>query len=254
MSKSKKIDLLSEDKEIPTQKYVCISFLSPEGVKNCSIRGLKVRGSFSTYEEATAHAKQLQDIDKDFHVFVGEVGKWLPWDPEPNTAGDQVYRENELNNLMHAYKENLQKAKTMEAERKSEMLDEAVSGEKSRKKKMKEKLKKKLADKKTAPLSDINTTTPAPTTNVSNSSVSIMSSSLSTSTTSIAPSTNTKESEQKIEAIKKKEDDLKATKEKIDNAKEELKKSTETSDKIDENMEKIKKLYGKMLKMNKDKE
>lgn len=229
MSKSKKIDLLGEDKELPTQKYVCMSFLSPEGIKNCSIRGLKIRGSYSSYEEATARAKELQDTDKDFHVFVGEVGKWLPWDPDPNSAGDQVYREQELNNLMHAYKDNLQKAKAMEAERKSEMLDEAVSGEKTRKKKLKDKLKKKLADKNKVPLSDL------------------------TSQTSQTQVTTNKdlENDKKLEAIKKKEDELKSTKEKIDSAKEELKKSKEVSDKIDENMEKITKLYDKMLKMNK---
>ena len=46
-----------------------------------NIRGLKVRGCYSTKEEATSRAEKLQKIDSDFHVFVGQVGYWLPWDP-----------------------------------------------------------------------------------------------------------------------------------------------------------------------------
>ena len=79
---SEKIDYLTEDKPIVNQKFVCLSFLSPEGISNCKIRGLKIRGVYDTYEDATKEAKELRDMDKHFHVFVGEVGKWLPWDPK----------------------------------------------------------------------------------------------------------------------------------------------------------------------------
>ena len=47
-----KIDHLKEDEPIPGQKFVCLSFVSPEGIRNCSVRGVKVRGVFSTYDEA----------------------------------------------------------------------------------------------------------------------------------------------------------------------------------------------------------
>ena len=65
---SEKIDYLTEDKSLPNQKFVCLSFLSPEGVSNCKIRGLKVRGVYDTYEEASDRAKHLRDLDKYFHV------------------------------------------------------------------------------------------------------------------------------------------------------------------------------------------
>merc|ERR1712100_660756 len=112
---SQKIDYLTEDKPLPNQKFVCLSFLSPEGISNCKIRGLKVRGVYATYEEATARAKKLRDADQYHHVFVGEVGKWLPWDPEPTeeTVKDQNYAENQLNDLMKSYRENQQAAKHM---------------------------------------------------------------------------------------------------------------------------------------------
>ena len=71
-----------------------------------STRGIKVRGVFDTYREAQVRAQVLQRMDRSFHVFVGQVGYWLPWDPDANKIEDQEYLENELNNLVHKYKEN----------------------------------------------------------------------------------------------------------------------------------------------------
>ena len=125
---SEKIDYLTEDKPIVNQKFVCLSFLSPEGISNCKIRGLKVRGVYDTYEDATERAKELRDMDKHFHVFVGEVGKWLPWDPEPDSKNvkDAEYAETELNNLMKSYMKNQKAAKKFEEERKSQLLEKSV--------------------------------------------------------------------------------------------------------------------------------
>lgn len=128
-SKTKYIDYLSEDPPIPGQLWVCISFLSPEGIKNCSLRGLKIRGVFGTKQEADKRAEELQKIDSDFHVFVGEMGKWLPWDPDPNDSGDQVYQEKELQDLMKGYKENLGKAAKVQEDRKKEMIQKAAREE-----------------------------------------------------------------------------------------------------------------------------
>jgi hypothetical protein len=71
-----------------------------------TMRGLKVRGSYSTQEEAAARAKKLQRNDPIHNIYVAEVGKWLAWDPNPNNVKDQEYQEDELNSLMKAYKEN----------------------------------------------------------------------------------------------------------------------------------------------------
>jgi len=109
MSNTKYIDYLLEDDMIINQQWVCISFLSPEGIKNCSIRGIKIRGCYPSKEMANERAKQLHEIDPDFHVFVGELGKWLPWDPDVNTVEENVHANEELNNLAKAYKDNLKK-------------------------------------------------------------------------------------------------------------------------------------------------
>jgi len=120
-----KIDYLLEDDVINSQKYCCISFLSPEGVSESNIRGVKVRGCYATYEEACKRAEFLQKVDKDFNIYVGEVGKWMPWDDQEKVE-DNVYREQELNNLMKNYKENQEKMKEIEEQRKRDMLDKAI--------------------------------------------------------------------------------------------------------------------------------
>jgi hypothetical protein len=71
-----------------------------------SVRGLKIRGVYASQGEAVARSKQLQRNDTIHNVFVGEVGKWLPWDPNPNAVAEQEYAEDQLNTLMKKYKEN----------------------------------------------------------------------------------------------------------------------------------------------------
>jgi hypothetical protein len=71
-----------------------------------SVRGLKVRGSYGSQEEAAARAKKLQRNDPVHNIYVAEVGKWLAWDPNPHEVADQEYQEEQLNTLMKAYKEN----------------------------------------------------------------------------------------------------------------------------------------------------
>jgi DNA repair exonuclease SbcCD ATPase subunit len=138
----KKIDHLTEDKPISGQLFVCISFLSPEGIRNCKVRGLKIRGVYGTKEEADERAKELQQQDPDFHVFVGEVGKWLPWDPDPNSVTDQVYKEEELQKLMQSYKKNREHIRELENERKEELKSNSKVD--SRKEETVNRLRKKL--------------------------------------------------------------------------------------------------------------
>lgn len=71
-----------------------------------SIRGLKVRGVYGNIKEAELKAKKLQQKDKLHNILVGDVGKWLPWDPAPHEVGEQEYAQDQLNTLMRKYKEN----------------------------------------------------------------------------------------------------------------------------------------------------
>jgi hypothetical protein len=71
-----------------------------------TVRGLKIRGVYGSQAEAVARSKKLQRMDTLHNIFLDEVGKWLPWDPEPNDVAEQEYAEEELNTLMKKYKEN----------------------------------------------------------------------------------------------------------------------------------------------------
>ena len=84
-----------------------------------TVRGLKIRGTYSNKEEAVARSKKLQRLDPTHNIFVGEVGKWLPWDPEPSQVGEQEYAEEELNTLMKKYKENEESRELFQRERRT---------------------------------------------------------------------------------------------------------------------------------------
>ena len=71
-----------------------------------SIRGLKVRGIYESKREAEVRAKVLQRRDPNFHVYVAQVGYWLPWDPNPDNIGEQEYANEQLNTLMKEYMKN----------------------------------------------------------------------------------------------------------------------------------------------------
>ena len=71
-----------------------------------SVRGIKVRGVYGNPKEAEMKAKKLQTKDKYNNIFIGDVGKWLPWDPQPHEVADQEYGQDQLNTLMRKYKEN----------------------------------------------------------------------------------------------------------------------------------------------------
>lgn len=105
-----------------------------------TVRGLKVRGVYDTLKEAQIRAKVLQRKDKNFNVFVGQVGYWLPWDPNPHKVDNQEYFESEMNNLVKKYKEN-QENKEIHFRENIEYVKEQAS------KKLEEEKKKALEDK-----------------------------------------------------------------------------------------------------------
>ena len=67
--------------------------------KTC-VRGLKIRGTYSTQQEAELRCKLLREVDPNHNVYVGPVGMWMPWDPEAYKTGRVEYLEDELNQLM----------------------------------------------------------------------------------------------------------------------------------------------------------
>jgi hypothetical protein len=76
-----------------------------------SVRGIKVRGSYSSQAEAELRAKKLRETDPNHDIFVGPVGIWMPWDPDAYKTGRVEFMEDELNQLHHEKMKNEEKAK-----------------------------------------------------------------------------------------------------------------------------------------------
>ena len=76
-----------------------------------SVRGLKVRGSYPTQQEAELRCKMLREVDPNHDVFVGPVGMWMPFHPEAYKTGRVEYLEDELNALMNEKQVNEESAK-----------------------------------------------------------------------------------------------------------------------------------------------
>jgi len=74
-------------------------------------RGLKIRGSYETEEEANDRAKTIREGDPNHNVYVGPVGMWIPWDPEAYKTGNVQYMEDDLQKLMFEKEKNENEAK-----------------------------------------------------------------------------------------------------------------------------------------------
>jgi hypothetical protein len=136
-----KIDCLDEDKPIHGQKFLCISFISPEGLMNCKTRGFKLRGVYETLDEAKEASKKFQKQDKYFDVYVAEVGKWCPWDPTPQQIKETVYKGKDQNAIMKNIQEKEMQQLNEIVGRQKEKIDDSKTVHKNRvKQSMKENL------------------------------------------------------------------------------------------------------------------
>ena len=137
--KTKKIDHLKEDEPIPGQKFALLSIVTPELIKNCTIRGIKIRGVYGTEQEARSQASELQKRDTLHNIYVAPVGRWLPWDDDPSKAQDEEYAEGELNRIMKGLKENQAKSKMLHEQRKNDLIEKTLKEQEKRKKKLSQK-------------------------------------------------------------------------------------------------------------------
>ena len=115
-----------------------------------SIRGIKVRGVFDTHTAAAARAKKLSTLDSNFHVFIGQVGYWLPWDPNADKVTDEVFQNSQLNDMMEKYQENNANRDVFYEEQKREKIkaaQEEVRKNKEEQKQKDEELSKAIKDK-----------------------------------------------------------------------------------------------------------
>jgi hypothetical protein len=89
--------------------------------------GVKVRGVFSSADEAATYAKKLQELDPVNNIFNGTVGDWLPFNPPVSEVENQVYEQEDLNELMKEYHINRHRANKYYEDRKKELIDDEIS-------------------------------------------------------------------------------------------------------------------------------
>lgn len=127
-----KIDCLDEDEHIDNQSFVLLSFVSPEGIMNCKVRGIKIRGIYASESEAHAACEKLKKKDKYFDIFVGEVGKWLPWDPSTKQVKEVKFRNKKLDKIMNKVHQSELNTLNEVVGRRKEMIDKESKSHKNR--------------------------------------------------------------------------------------------------------------------------
>lgn len=116
---------------VPGQLFACLSVVGPEAPQKNDKFGIKIRGAFSTRDEAANHAKRLQKEDATFDIYVVDMYKWLLIPPDPSKIEDAHYTNEKLEELMSGYKENQAMAAKMFNERKRDMQAVKTGGDKN---------------------------------------------------------------------------------------------------------------------------
>jgi hypothetical protein len=108
---------------VPGQLFACLSIVGPDTPQKTDKYGVKIRGAFSTRDEAANHAKRLQAEDPTFDIYVVDMYKWLLIPPDSSKIEDVHYTNEKLEEIMVGYKENQSQAARMFQERKQGMME-----------------------------------------------------------------------------------------------------------------------------------
>ena len=108
---------------VPGQLFSCLSICGPDCPQKTDKFGIKIRGCFSTREEAASHAKRLQSEDATFDIYVVDMYKWLLIPPDKDHIDDVHYADNKLEELMQGYKENQSAARREFESRKRDAME-----------------------------------------------------------------------------------------------------------------------------------
>ena len=111
---------------VPGQLYALISLVGPDMPQKNDKFGLKIRGCFSSHEEASSYAKRLQREDATFDIYVVDMYKWLLIPPDRDQIENVHYAEEKLEEIMTKYKENQTQAKILFEKRKKDMIEKTT--------------------------------------------------------------------------------------------------------------------------------
>lgn len=108
---------------VPGQLFACLSVVGPDCPQKTDKFGIKIRGCFSSRDEASNHAKRLQKEDATFDIYVVDMYKWLLIPPDRDRIEDVHYTNEKLEELMVNYRDNQSQASRMFEERKRNMIE-----------------------------------------------------------------------------------------------------------------------------------
>jgi hypothetical protein len=114
---------------VPGQVFACVSFVGPDQPQKNELLGMKIRGCFSTRDEAANHAKRLQKEDATFDIYVVDMYKWLLIPPNRDEIDNVHYANEKLEEIMTKYKENQAQAASMFEKRKRDSVAKPTNGE-----------------------------------------------------------------------------------------------------------------------------
>ena len=114
---------------VPGQYFACVSFVGPDQPQKNEKLGLKIRGCFSTRDEAGSHAKRLQKEDALVDIYVVDMYKWLLIPPDRSQIEDVHYQNDKLEEIMTKYRANQSAASSMFEKRKRDMMATPQPGE-----------------------------------------------------------------------------------------------------------------------------
>jgi hypothetical protein len=113
---------------VPGQVFACISFVGPDLPQRNEQLGMKIRGCFSTRDEAANHAKRLQKEDALVDIYVVDMYKWLLIPPRRDEIEDTHYQNEKLEEIMAGYRKNQAAASSMFEKRKRDMMAKPTEG------------------------------------------------------------------------------------------------------------------------------
>ena len=113
---------------VPGQNFACLSFVGPDLPQKNEQLGMKIRGCFSTRDEAANHAKRLQKEDALVDIYVVDMYKWLLIPPNRDQIEDVHYQNEKLEEIMAGYRKNQSQAASMFEKRKRDMMAKPIEG------------------------------------------------------------------------------------------------------------------------------
>lgn len=115
-------DVLDEDSvKVAGQKFAIISIVPPENAESNKM-AIKIKGVFEYHDEAVKWCDRISKMEPMFNTYIVDMYKWLLLPPDNSKIDNQVYIDEELNNLIQAHKKEQDIAKQAFTERLQEQV------------------------------------------------------------------------------------------------------------------------------------